>query len=86
VLVIKLWGEKGAGFIFGNGNGPVVPAPVLTDMWYFRQLHEPTVITRLSAWLPFSLYWIAIAHQKRRPDYWREFFGVRPQQDAELRP
>jgi len=44
------------------------------DMWYFWQLHEPTVWTRLAAWLPFSAHWISMWYlisrgRSERPSY-----------------
>jgi hypothetical protein len=48
------------------------------DMWYFWQLAEPTAITRLMAWVPFSLHWIAMWYlisrgRSERPSY---IFGL----------
>jgi len=46
--------------ISGPYSNDVVLAPDQGVFWYFWQLQEPTVWTRLSAWLPYSLHQIAI--------------------------
>ena len=48
------------------------------NMWYFWQLAEPTAITRLSAWLPFSMHWIAMWYliSKGRSERPRYVFGL----------
>ena len=78
------WGLLGCAALMGVilAAGPysegLVLEPDRGDMWYFWQLHEPTVITRLAAWLPFSLHWIAIWYlisrgRSERPTY---IFGL----------
>jgi hypothetical protein len=60
------WGLLGCaalmGVIFAAGpySEGLVLEPDRGDMWYFWQLAEPTAITRLAAWVPFSLHWIAM--------------------------
>lgn len=74
------WGLLGCAGLMGVilAMGPysegLVLEPDRGDMWYFWQLHEPTAITRLSAWLPFSLHWIAMWYlisrgRSERPAY-----------------
>ena len=74
------WGLLGCaalmGVIFAAGpySEGLVLEPDRGDMWYFWQLHEPTAITRLAAWLPFSLHWIAMWYlisrgRSARPKY-----------------
>jgi hypothetical protein len=74
------WGLLGCaalmGVIFAAGpySDGLVLEPDRGDMWYFWQLHEPTAITRLAAWLPFSLHWIAMWYlisrgRSARPKY-----------------
>jgi hypothetical protein len=67
VLPYKHWwgllgcaGLMGVILALGPYSDGLVLEPDRGDMWYFWQLHEPTVISRLSAWLPFSLHWIAM--------------------------
>jgi hypothetical protein len=74
------WGLLGCAALMGVilALGPysegLVLEPDRGDMWYFWQLHEPTAITRLAAWLPFSLHWIAMWYlisrgRSARPKY-----------------
>jgi len=74
------WGLLGCAGLMGVilAMGPysegLVLEPDRGDMWYFWQLHEPTAITRLAAWLPFSLHWIAMWYlisrgRSARPKY-----------------
>jgi len=49
-------------------------APDKGDWWYYWQLKEPTVITRLSAWIPYTLHivsiWFLINYAKKaKPKY-----------------
>jgi hypothetical protein len=81
VLPYKHWwgllgcaGLMGVIFAMGPYSEGLVLEPDRGDMWYFWQLHEPTAITRLSAWLPFSLHWIAMWYlisrgRSERPTY-----------------
>jgi hypothetical protein len=74
------WGLLGCAAIIGVmlAAGPysegLVLFPDKGDMWYFWQLAEPTAITRLAAWVPFSLHWIAMWYlisrgRSERPKY-----------------
>lgn len=64
--------------VMGPYSEGLVLEPDRGDMWYFWQLHEPTVWTRLAAWVPFSLHWIAMwflisRGRSERPSY---IFGL----------
>jgi len=54
------WGLLGCaallGMIFAVGpyTDGLALEPDRGDMWYFWQLAEPTVLTRLMAWVPFN--------------------------------
>ena len=59
---------------FGPYSEGLVLEPDRGDMWYFWQLAEPSAITRLAAWVPFSLHWIAMWYlisraRTERPQY-----------------
>jgi hypothetical protein len=67
VLPFKRWwgllgcaGLMGVILAMGPYSEGLVLEPDRGDMWYFWQLAEPTVLTRLAAWVPFSLHWIAM--------------------------
>ncbi|MHA1553535.1 MAG: hypothetical protein ACTSU0_03900, partial [Alphaproteobacteria bacterium] len=67
-------GLMGVIFAMGPYSDGLVLEPDRGDMWYFWQLHEPTAISRLSAWVPFSLHWIAMWYlitrgRSERPKY-----------------
>ena len=78
------WGLLGCAALMGVilAVGPysegLLLEPDKGDMWYFWQLAEPTAITRLMAWVPFSLHWIAMWYlisrgRSERPSY---IFGL----------
>ena len=48
------------------------------NMWYFWQRAEPSVFTRLMAWVPFSLHWIGMWYliSKGRSDRPAYIFGL----------
>ena len=81
ILPFKLWwgllgcaGLMGVILAMGPYSEGLALEPDRGDMWYFWQLHEPTAITRLAAWLPFSLHWIAMWYlisrgRSERPKY-----------------
>jgi hypothetical protein len=85
ILPFKLWwgllgcaGLMGVILAMGPYSEGLALEPDRGDMWYFWQLHEPTAITRLAAWLPFSLHWIAMWYlisrgRSERPKY---MFGL----------
>jgi hypothetical protein len=51
MAVILLLGPYSDGLVFAPDRG---------DMWYFWQLLEPTALTRLAVWVPYSLHQVAI--------------------------
>jgi hypothetical protein len=78
------WGLLGCAALMGVilAVGPysegLLLEPDKGDMWYFWQLAEPTAVTRLMAWVPFSLHWIAMWYlisrgRSERPSY---IFGL----------
>ncbi len=60
------WGLLGCaliiGFMFVAGpySEGLSLEPDRGNMWYFWQLSEPTVWTRLAAWGPFTLHWLGM--------------------------
>jgi hypothetical protein len=65
-------------FAFAPYSDGVVFEPDHGDMWYFWQLKDPTVWTRLSAWIPYTVHqisiWYLIARARdERPKY---IFGL----------
>jgi hypothetical protein len=78
------WGLAGCAALMGLilAVGPysdgLLLEPDRGDMWYFWQLAEPTVWTRLAAWVPFSAHWLAMWYlisqgRTERPKY---IFGL----------
>ena len=74
------WGLLGCAALMGVilALGPysegLLLEPDRGDMWYFWQLAEPSVMTRLMAWVPFCLHWIAMWYliskgRSERPKY-----------------
>jgi len=78
------WGLLGCAAIMGMivlmapYSADIEFAPDRGDWWYYWQLPDATVWTRLAAWMPYSLHqisiWFLIAYaQRARPRY---FFGL----------
>jgi hypothetical protein len=65
-------------FAFAPYSADVEFAPDQGDFWYLWQLQEPTLLTRLSAWIPYVIHQVAIwfliyQAQQVRPRY---IFGL----------
>jgi hypothetical protein len=60
------WGLLGCAALMGVilALGPysegLLLEPDRGDMWYFWQLQDPTIWTRLAAWVPFTFHWMAM--------------------------
>ena len=79
------WGILGCALLTGlvlafgayDADG-VLLYPDKGDMWYFWQLAEPTVYTRLMAWVPFCLHWVGMWYliSKARTERPKYVFGL----------
>ena len=66
-IPFRLWWGLGfcalaMGLIFALApySADVEFAPDQGDFWYLWQLQEPTLLTRMSAWIPYDIHQVAI--------------------------